>query len=148
MCPLFAPPLEATQGGDCFPREDPIVFHHLIYYKRSGKSLKRIKEDRDQFLRGKFPFPYSPRRARFSSIKTYQKLLFHENYFSSNWFRMQLWLYVLVVENELTDLLQWWVILLGSNPDFSTTLLKRLVKSLRGFTFWKKKKHRDKIALS
>ena len=75
--PLLAPPCEATQGGDGLSWEDPIVINHLVDYKGSGKSVKRIKEDHNQFLRGKIPFPDSRRRARLSSIKTYQRLLFH-----------------------------------------------------------------------
>ena len=75
--PLLAPPCEATQGGYRFPREDSIVVNHLIDNKGSGKSLKRIKEDHNPVLRGKFPFPDSRRRARLKSIKTYQRLLFH-----------------------------------------------------------------------
>ena len=75
--PLLAPPCEATQGGDGLSRKNAIILNHLVDYKGSGKSLKRIKEDHNQFLRGKIPFPDSRRRARLSSIKTYQRLLFH-----------------------------------------------------------------------
>ena len=135
--PLLAPPCEAaTQGGDCFPRKDPIVINHLVDYKGSGKSLKRIKEDHNQFLRGKIPFPDSRRRARLSSI--------HQNIPEAplplKLFSLKLVPHAVMTprfskENELTDLLQWWVIRLGSNPAFTTTLLKRLVKSLRGLLF-------------
>ena len=47
--PLLAPPCEATQGGDGLSREDPIITDHLINDKGSGESLKRIKEDHNQF---------------------------------------------------------------------------------------------------
>ena len=134
--PLLAPPCEATQGGDCFPRKDPIVFNHLVDYKGSGNSLKRIKEDHNQFLRGKFPFPDSRRRARLSSI--------HQNIPEAplplKLFSLKLLPHAVMTPrfskgNELTDRLQWWVIRLGSNPAFTTTLLKRLVKSLSGLLF-------------
>ena len=75
--PLLAPPCEVTQGGDGLSRKNAVIINHLVYYKGSGESLKRIKEDHNQFLRGKFAFPDSPRRTRFPSIKTYQRVLFH-----------------------------------------------------------------------
>ena len=77
MCPSSRSTREVTQGGDGLSWEDPIIFNHLVNNKGSGKSLKGIKEDYYQFFRDKFPFPDSRRRARFSSIKTYQRLLFH-----------------------------------------------------------------------
>ena len=134
--PLLAPPCEATQGGDGLSREDPIIFNHLVNNKGSGKSLKRIKEDHNQFLRGKIPFPDSRRRARLSSI--------HQNITKAplplKLFSLKLVPHAVMTprfskENELTDLLQWWVIRLGSNPAFTTTLLKRLVKSFSGLLF-------------
>ena len=48
MYPPLAPPCEATQGGDGLSWENAIVFHHLIDYEHSGKSLKRINEDHNQ----------------------------------------------------------------------------------------------------
>ena len=134
--PLLAPPYEATQGGDGLSREDPIIFNHLVNNKGSGKSLKRIKEDHNQFLRGKIPFPDSRRRARLSSI--------HQNIPEAplplKLFSLKLVPHAVMTprfskENELTDLLQWWVIRLWSNPAFITTLLKRLVKSFSGLLF-------------
>ena len=54
---------------------------HRVEMASLGKaplfSLKGIKEDHYQIFWVKFPFPDSRRRARFSSIKTYQGLLFH-----------------------------------------------------------------------
>ena len=54
---------------------------HRVEMASLGKaplfSLKGIKEDHYQIFWGKFPFPDSRRRARFSCIKTYQGLLFH-----------------------------------------------------------------------
>ena len=134
--PLLAPPCEATQGGDGLSRKNAIIFNHLVDYKGSGKSLKRIKEDHNQFLRGKIPFPDSRRRARLSSI--------HQNIPEASLplklFSLKLVEHAVMTprfskENELTDLLQWWVIRRWSNPAFTTTLLKRLVKSFSGLLF-------------